>query len=243
VKQGKLRENSRLGFTLVETMSVVAILALLVSLSASVAVRVQAQARSALCLRNLQSVGVGIWQYVNAFDDHIPPGEYCNLAPMQEPNVSCASWETLLVSLRYLDAPAADRPDRIQPGASPFRCPSGRDAVGTGVGLAIPKYHESRDFYVHSWYGCNGDREDVGRYPMPSYPSLHPSRRVIHTTAIVEDPSELVLVFDGSLMPVDFYENVWPVHGGQVDQTNVLFLAGHARTYPWYSLLTDWAGE
>ena len=66
------RRGCRHGFTLVELLVVIGIIALLVSILLPALSRVQASAKSTQCLSNLRSIGQGALIYSNEFKGHLP---------------------------------------------------------------------------------------------------------------------------------------------------------------------------
>ena len=66
----------RTGFTLVELLVVVAIIALLVSILLPTLGKAKEQARIAICLSNLRSLGLGFAQYTTDNNDWYPPSYY-----------------------------------------------------------------------------------------------------------------------------------------------------------------------
>ncbi len=235
-----MARRSHSAFTLLEALVVTAIIATLVSLLLPTLQAARHAARSAGCLRNLQAIGIGIMQYAAAYDDYIPPGEFFDVRGDYPLRIRRDSWETLLINDAMLVAPRSPAPDALSDGPSAIRCPAGRPQVRAGIGSALDKYSQTGGYYAHSWYGCNGDTVDVRTYPMPRFPASDGQSAVLHKTLHVQSPATLVMVFDGRFMPLDFVQDVWPIHGPQLGRTNILFLAGHAESRPWLELMQDW---
>jgi len=66
------------GFTLVELLVVIGIIALLISILLPVLGRAQSAARSTVCLSQLKQIGSAVALYVNAEDQFLPPSFYFN---------------------------------------------------------------------------------------------------------------------------------------------------------------------
>ena len=64
--------GNRPGFTLIELLVVIAIIALLAAILFPVFARAREQARKATCQSNLKQIGLGITQYEQDYDDHVP---------------------------------------------------------------------------------------------------------------------------------------------------------------------------
>lgn len=63
----------RHGFTLIEVLVVVAIIALLITILLPSLTRARYQAQATVCLGNLRQLGIGVIAYANTFNEYIPP--------------------------------------------------------------------------------------------------------------------------------------------------------------------------
>lgn len=74
-----MRQNShaicgrRSGFTLIEVLVVVAIIALLIGILLPTLARARDQARASACLSNLHQLGIGTVAYAHTYHDYVPP--------------------------------------------------------------------------------------------------------------------------------------------------------------------------
>lgn len=67
------KSGARRGFTLIEVLVVVAIIALLIGILMPTLARAREQARATVCLSNLHQIGTGAVQYANTYREYIPP--------------------------------------------------------------------------------------------------------------------------------------------------------------------------
>jgi prepilin-type N-terminal cleavage/methylation domain-containing protein/prepilin-type processing-associated H-X9-DG protein len=65
--------SRKTGFTLIELLVVIAIIAILAAILFPVFARARENARRASCLSNVKQIGLGIMQYTQDFDEHLPP--------------------------------------------------------------------------------------------------------------------------------------------------------------------------
>lgn len=77
----------RSGFTLVEMLIVIAVIALLAAIMFPVFARARENARRASCQSNLKQIGLGIHQYAQDYDGRLPMGE---IYPFGTPAETCA---------------------------------------------------------------------------------------------------------------------------------------------------------
>jgi prepilin-type N-terminal cleavage/methylation domain-containing protein/prepilin-type processing-associated H-X9-DG protein len=134
------RPQSVRGFTLVELLVVIGIIALLIAILLPALNRARDQARAAACLSNLRQIGQGIQMYASEFRGYVIPA-FIRKQPAGGRGEE--NWATMLVVQGYIKQ--ASQIDFVGDGGSPpgenawdsptsagntvFRCPDGVDAI------------------------------------------------------------------------------------------------------------------
>ena len=134
------RPQSVRGFTLVELLVVIGIIALLIAILLPALNRARDQARSAACLSNLRQIGQGMQMYASEFQGHVVPG-FIRQQPAGGRGEE--NWATMLVVQGYIkqasqidflgdggNPPGEDAWDNpTSAGNTVFRCPDGVDGT------------------------------------------------------------------------------------------------------------------
>jgi prepilin-type processing-associated H-X9-DG protein/prepilin-type N-terminal cleavage/methylation domain-containing protein len=200
------------GFTLVELLVVIGIIALLISILLPALNRAREQASTVKCMSNLRQIGIAIQGYAGNNKGYLVPGWVGNL---KTAGMGLDNYATLLVALKYMPTPSQGKDaaafDSVESQYdSAFRCPSGLDikhetgagALGLGTPTATTLARSSQywrrkslltgtEVMVDTWYGINMNEPSVTLTANPSAASvaafdaeqeIFPMRLIIHTT-------------------------------------------------------------
>lgn len=123
--------RKRSGFTLVELLVVIGIIAVLISILLPTLAKARQQAQTVKCLANLQQIGHAILLYGQEQKGYILPGW---IGPPNGNVRGVENYATLLCGLKYLPAPTAvdwpvGSPAEANVYDSVFRCPSGEEKL------------------------------------------------------------------------------------------------------------------
>ena len=169
----------RRGFSLLEVLIVIAIIALLAGLLFPVYGRARDNTRRRVCAAHLKQIGLAIQTYAGDYDDMLPPSRY--IAPR-------ATWAAL-----------------IQPYLGSWkvlRCPNMRDAGFGGTSIWSPPLAVPGNLSVWPAYGLNVDylarahKSDCSDFNRP-FPGTGPPA----STCVVAQPAQTVLVTGISFAP------------------------------------------
>jgi prepilin-type N-terminal cleavage/methylation domain-containing protein/prepilin-type processing-associated H-X9-DG protein len=240
------------GFTLVELLIVMGIIAVLIAILMPVLSKAREQARETQCLSNLRQIGAASIMYSNDNRERIVPAQYYSNSPW-------AFWFGTLVGANYLTAPHTTS-TVITNSASVLMCPEGfSDSFGVYSGTAPVSGTDARNQrpmtspdpgaqapnnYVDCWYGINASTESPLR-PNAGYVFANwvvpPSNDSTNWAdwprmSLITAPAKMVFLFDGC-SPYNQY-NSWRISSRHMNQTmtNVLFYDGHAEMVPFAEL-------
>ena len=124
-----MTHRARRGFTLVELLVVIGIIAVLIGMLLPALNKARQQAMTAKCLSNLRSIGHGILMYSGEQNGFLVPGWVADGDDDKAGGPGLDNYATILMGLKYIHAPdfqglaADDATDETID--SVFRCPSG----------------------------------------------------------------------------------------------------------------------
>jgi prepilin-type N-terminal cleavage/methylation domain-containing protein/prepilin-type processing-associated H-X9-DG protein len=138
-------QSHRAGFTLVELLVVIGIIAVLIALLLPALNGAREQARSAQCLSNLRTIGQAMSMYTAEHKGYMVPG-FIRMQPTGATRGE-ETWATMLATLNYIPGtvsqlqfggtggspPGEDAWDNLESsGETVFRCPSGLNQKNNG---------------------------------------------------------------------------------------------------------------
>jgi prepilin-type N-terminal cleavage/methylation domain-containing protein/prepilin-type processing-associated H-X9-DG protein len=222
------------GFTLVEMLVVIAVIAILAAILLPALSQAKDKGKTVACLNNLKQLQLAINMYADEHEDELPPAEIHpgNGGPFQE------SWAAVLVHSERLPSPRSGYYTELDDRSSVFRCPSGLSQVFSYNPLsrndpegckAFPYVSEStgRKFYINGWYGLNGELGTSGKYPFKRYPLPDGSKKPSRMSATRPNmPS----VYDGFWVHNGHDERISARHNRRT-RTNLAFFDGSVRTF------------
>jgi prepilin-type N-terminal cleavage/methylation domain-containing protein/prepilin-type processing-associated H-X9-DG protein len=191
----------RRGFTLVELLVVIGIIAVLISILLPTLSSARRQAATVQCLSNLRQIGIGIRSYSNDYKGYIIPMGYDNKTAAADGAGKVDWWPNLLVYGKYVPrTKLTGTSNQDTSGSNVFYCPSGvrdgvfsqsassptstSDIVGLRATRSFPSNHltgggdAAKGLTVESWYSINGVDESmngltlVSQIKAPTY-ALH----------------------------------------------------------------------
>ncbi|MGF1633288.1 MAG: prepilin-type N-terminal cleavage/methylation domain-containing protein [Phycisphaerae bacterium] len=231
------------GFTLVELLVVIGIIALLISILLPSLASARRSANSVKCLSNLKQIANGVGFYANDFANTVVPHE--------APYTNAPHWAALMVELGYMPGytEGITNANDVVTFDSAFRCPEGLNENWGAFGSPFPTSHADAvgaSFWLKSttdgrqvptWYGANamsgrGTVDWRGIFPMAKMQFSTPSGNVFETTKLsrFRDSSKLALIFDG-IFRHELRGYTINARHGNADQSNLLLADGHAESF------------
>jgi len=242
------RRSIRTGFTLVELLVVIGIIALLISILLPALNKARAAGNDIKCLSNLRQVGVGLQQYMTAWKGRLMPVQ--RVDPSTTFNTH---WMAVLSSQRFLVLNGSGAPEGV------LICPSASNSQTTkwfeaptsptsDMGYAVYPGKDATERFASS-YAVNSFTSSGRQWgnltlpatewfpfvfwnPTPIAPTVTPTAANMFR---VKNSTRIPLVFDG-LFAHGLDPNRFTTRHGQVNsprakdrKCNMVFLDGHAE--------------
>ncbi len=144
-------KTTRSGFTLIELLVVIAIIAILAAILFPVFAQAREKARQATCLSNLKQIGLGMYMYVQDYDEHFPLSHH----PESDPIHTGHDEEE-----HHEDNPLANLLSPYTKNKQIWRCPSDPTPI-----TFIDEHGEIKDhisYSVNGWFEFGGTLGQVG---------------------------------------------------------------------------------
>lgn len=236
----------RNGFTLVELLVVIGIIALLVSILLPALNKARAQANSVKCLSNLKQLGLACTLYMTESKGVLPPLQYSG-------KFYDSQWMSGMIARKFLSPAADGSPTGV------LNCPSGVNEIITDL-YVIPKTQTSdmgyglfqgsnasqnyaSNYGVNAWAGSGASNWNSQRPYSEYFPFVFWPNQALVTPAIKPQAPNMLKAKGSTKIPL-FFDGLWAHnlepkrmllrHGnlkGKVEQRqcNMVFVDGHAE--------------
>jgi len=241
------------GFSLVELLVVIGIIAVLIALLLPALNRAREQAKTTQCLSNLRQIGIGMHMYTSHSRGWVLPAW---ITGTNTPGVNHITWGSILVELKYLPAPpqlGVNNPDLESQGDSVFRCPSGlnrrhepTDPNPTSMTDPMNQVFWRRGtpvgFFDH-WYAANAHEDELSPADQKRWPMRKLRREdtgeilggPLSKTNQVKRSAEMAMILDGFRMIDGRFVRVSARHNNRTT-VNFLMADGHCESIDYRTL-------
>jgi prepilin-type N-terminal cleavage/methylation domain-containing protein/prepilin-type processing-associated H-X9-DG protein len=247
------------GFTLVELLVVIGIIALLISILLPSLTAAREQANSIKCLSNLRQLGLAAAAYTSQNKGTLVPADV-RLRNPDSPTLQVngvnyqdveETWATILVADGFLTVPETTNQVTPPQVDNVLRCPSGLNEMSTVTAFtsnvpssrldsrgAMAVLHTSTrlrpNTHLFSWYGINSTNASGFETPYWRCEIFQDTRRItkFRKSSEIRNSPEMVFLFDGA-----YGHNLVSGNGNRINArhnnkkvTNIAFVDGHAES-------------
>ena len=210
----KNKSEAAKGFTLIELMVVIVILAILAALLLPVLSRAKAKARRSACMNNMGQISLGIRMYAEDSSEAFPPAT----------NSTPAAFTAYTLLMKSYVGLTGTKPER----AKLFSCPADTFYWDYENAWISQSLHDQQKFYYSS-YGFNGGNFPRGKPPVPEWPGIA-GRKL----SSIREPVKTVLVMEfAALLPYSWHEPTRVSHYNNA-QDIIGFVDGHVSFIKMY---------
>jgi prepilin-type N-terminal cleavage/methylation domain-containing protein len=205
--------NAAKGFTLLELLLVVAIIAILAALLLPALGRAKARAQRPACMNNLRQISLGVRMYADDSSDAFPPAT----------NQTPAAFTVYTQLMKSYVGLTGTKPER----AKLFACPADTFYYDYQERISQSLYLQASHYY--SSYGFNGGNFLTGNPPVARWPGIA-GRKL----SSIKMPVKTVLVMEfAALLPYSWHEPAGASHYNNA-QDMVGFVDGHVSFIKMY---------
>jgi prepilin-type N-terminal cleavage/methylation domain-containing protein/prepilin-type processing-associated H-X9-DG protein len=246
------------GFTLVELLVVIGIIAVLISILLPALNRARESSNSAKCLSNLKQIATAMLLYANANKGVVVPAGYQSVGGTDYGSLQ--QWYGILMNDRYLPAPKVTNSALdAMTVSSVLKCPSGIDAVAIAPSTATPQLglptsrtdqrgaaatrgnnlDKSKGYlgnpgWADSWYAINAAVNDPSKmWPTRFVPTDMGGGNLdwsLQKLSKIKKSAQMVFVLDGVQWNFAVNPNRINARHDKATKTNVVFYDGHAES-------------
>jgi prepilin-type N-terminal cleavage/methylation domain-containing protein len=248
------------GFTLVELLVVIGIIAVLISILLPALNRARESSNTAKCLSNLKQIATAMVLYSNTHKGVVLPAGYQSVNGVDYGSLQ--QWFGILMNDKYLPAPKTTNSGwDATTVSSVLKCPSGIDAVAISASSATPQLglptsrtdqrgaaatrgnnlDKSKGYlgnpgWADSWYAINASVNDPTKvWPTRFVPTVMPDGSLdwsLQKLSKIKKSSQTVFVLDGVQWNFAVNPNRINARHDKQTKTNVVFYDAHAESIP-----------
>jgi len=200
-------------FTLVEMLTLLGVVAILVSLLFPIFTSTVNSANSAKCLGNLRTIYPAIEAYANDNRNYLPPYSTSQVTGANIPGSADLAWYQLLLAGGYLDSQKV------------LVCP----ATAKALRSPYPNYGMNIALTVNYMEPTNPQGTDFYRFPANLLEIATPSKTVLLADAATYQGNGVYSAPACICYPSPQDQMLYPVHGNST--VNILWIDGHAAPF------------